>query len=337
MSARLVYWLTVAVGAWGGEAPFYQVTRVFPGEAEMDAGDFFLTRPIQFDLSADRLYLLDPGESQVLVFDDAGDYIKRFGGRGETLGSLRFPEAISVARDRVMVADRKSRIQVFDLAGNYLREFEARAHLHGFLNLGDRVFALAENDELEHFFALWSLNGRRLAKFSNEPEAGIDPGLFDMRAMLKARGDRLYALRIHGPQLRVFSASGERLPGKSLQFQPEKDEEYRAVRQLAHHTAFDVVEKWLVTSFMARGHARLNVFDLNGLFHGAFRLELEGIATPEDGVEIGDMRFEGSPEEGLVGWFLVTRPKMTMVKVAFSEGWPANFANFDQGPPSGPE
>lgn len=306
----------------GGEDSRYKVERVFPTEAEMDAGDFFLTGPVQFSLYEDRLYVLDAGEFQVLVFSADGEYLRWFGGRGDDLGSFRFPTAISVEGERVMVADRKSRIQVFDLDGRYQREFETRAHLYAFLNLGDRVFALAESEAREHFFALWSLNGRRLAKIVAAPELGVDPGLFDMQVMLKKRGDRVFALRVHGSGFRIFSTSGETLHRGALQFQPQKDAEYNAVRQLAYHTSFDVMEDFLVTSFMARGHARLNIFGLDGLFHGLRRLELPGLAREGDVVEIGDMRLQRKVAKGgLEGWFLVTRPKTALVKISFARGW----------------
>ncbi len=64
------------------------------------------------------------GESRVLKFDAAGNFLKTWGGEGANPGQFKQPHAIVAdAKGQLYVADRSNqRIQVFDADGNFVRE-----------------------------------------------------------------------------------------------------------------------------------------------------------------------------------------------------------------------
>lgn len=92
-----------------------------------DAG--FLAHPIPFDVGPDgRIYVLDAGNSRIVVFDETGAYITRRGRRGSGPGEFDFGDgnrlikglaffgSIAVDDDgAICVADAgNGRIQKFD-------------------------------------------------------------------------------------------------------------------------------------------------------------------------------------------------------------------------------
>lgn len=70
------------------------------------------------------LYVTDGDKEnrRVLKYDDKGDFMKRWGSKGQELGQFDYPHAIFVdSKDRVFVCDRNNyRVQVFDKNGNQL-------------------------------------------------------------------------------------------------------------------------------------------------------------------------------------------------------------------------
>jgi len=64
------------------------------------------------------------GESRVIKFDAAGEFLKTWGGEGTGPGQFNVPHSIVAdAKGTLYIADRSNqRIQVFDGEGNYLRE-----------------------------------------------------------------------------------------------------------------------------------------------------------------------------------------------------------------------
>lgn len=79
---------------------------------------------VAFDAAGDIFVSDGYGNSRVVKFSKAGDFIKEWGTKGSNPGEFRTPHSIAVdAKGNVYVADRgNSRIQVFDNDGNYLRE-----------------------------------------------------------------------------------------------------------------------------------------------------------------------------------------------------------------------
>jgi sugar lactone lactonase YvrE len=73
----------------------------------------------------DNIYCTLPTRGKVVVFDKNGNYVRSFGEKGMSSGSLRGPLGISVdsKHNRVYVADRaRFRLVIFDLKGNFIKE-----------------------------------------------------------------------------------------------------------------------------------------------------------------------------------------------------------------------
>ena len=89
-------------------------------------GEF--SKPNGIAVTSDKVYVVDSGTHQVVVYDSAGNYTGAFGSQGFGDGELDFPAdiVISESTSEIYVADfRNRRIAVFDLGGTWLRNIGA--------------------------------------------------------------------------------------------------------------------------------------------------------------------------------------------------------------------
>lgn len=64
------------------------------------------------------------GNSRVVKFDSAGDFVKAWGKKGQAPGEFNLPHTIVVNAGKVYVGDRENlRLQIFDLEGNFLTQW----------------------------------------------------------------------------------------------------------------------------------------------------------------------------------------------------------------------
>ena len=96
-------------------------TRVFGGD-ESGSATFFLARPALVDVDArGRIYVLEPNEYRVTVFDSTGLALGSMGRQGEGPGELEWPLSVSVAGEgRAYVHDGEGQLvqlQLGDQAG----------------------------------------------------------------------------------------------------------------------------------------------------------------------------------------------------------------------------
>lgn len=92
------------------------------GTAEGESWEMFTgTVRVAFD-ARENLYVVDPGEARVIVFDRDGGYVRTIGRRGNGPGELMSPLSVVVLADgRVVVHDLGRRgLQVFAADGTYL-------------------------------------------------------------------------------------------------------------------------------------------------------------------------------------------------------------------------
>ena len=73
-----------------------------------------------------NIYVTDSGHGRVLVFDENGDFLFRFGEKGEKKGEMQGPLGIAVGDDgRIYVCDRiLSKIMIFDARGKIIKEIK---------------------------------------------------------------------------------------------------------------------------------------------------------------------------------------------------------------------
>jgi len=91
-----------------------------------EAGGIRLQRPTGLAWSPARrtMYVVDTLAHSVDVFDVRGDFVARFGGRGETAGQFNYPTHIAWASGTLYVTDSLNfRIQTFDEEGHVLGGF----------------------------------------------------------------------------------------------------------------------------------------------------------------------------------------------------------------------
>jgi len=117
------------------------------------------------------------GNSRVVKFDQAGNYIKAWGVKGDGVSEFNLPHSLTIDKDqRLLVADREnSRIQLFDLDGNYLDTW----------NLSGKPYCLAIDRNDDIYVTLGKTpkilkldsNGKVIGMFGSE---GKGPGQFVM-------------------------------------------------------------------------------------------------------------------------------------------------------------
>ena len=118
--------------------PYAEVRQTLPalqvwGSEGSTDGRFLQPRAMTISPQG-QVYVADGGNHRIQVFDQAGNFLKAWGGaEGPEPGQLTEPWGIAVSEDgRVYVADTwNHRVQVFDENGNYLSEFGAFANTNG--------------------------------------------------------------------------------------------------------------------------------------------------------------------------------------------------------------
>jgi len=108
------------------------------------------------------------------VFDKAGQFLFKFGSRGNGNGQFSSPWGVTVDQrnNQVVVADDNNRIQVFDEKGGFIRAFGSSGSGDGQLNQPDGVvvdsqgnYVVADNGN--HRVSVFNSNGQFLRKFGS--------------------------------------------------------------------------------------------------------------------------------------------------------------------------
>ena len=91
-------------------------------------GENELLAPVSMTLCGDSLFVLDGESHHVVVFDRAGHYQRRFGGRGQGLGRFEKPRTIAATPDQhIYVLDGGNReVQRFTTQGEYVSRYAFR-------------------------------------------------------------------------------------------------------------------------------------------------------------------------------------------------------------------
>jgi len=132
-----------------------------------------LSKP--YDVATDKkgnIYISDTGNSRVLVFDDSGDFLFKFGTKGKKRGQFETPLGIAVGADgRIYVADRiLNKVLIFNSKGKFIKEFKVMMPL---------VLAVANSKVYIATYGpiiIYDLEGNELAKWGRR---GQKKGEFD--------------------------------------------------------------------------------------------------------------------------------------------------------------
>ncbi len=98
----------------------FSVRRKFGGSGNGD-GNFHGPEGVTID-GKGNVYVVDTGNHRVQKFDDAGNFILKFGQHGEYEGELDNPTDVCVHENRVYVTDTgNNRVVCFDDSGNFIK------------------------------------------------------------------------------------------------------------------------------------------------------------------------------------------------------------------------
>ena len=160
-----------------------------------------------------NIYVVDRRKAEILVYDAAGDFQFRFGGKGEGAGKFRMISGIALdSSGRIYVADSKQTpIQVFDKTGRFLLSFGGRRVREGDLafpggicvDKKDRIWIV---DTFNHQIKVFKTDGTPLFHFG---DFGEEPGkfFFPIDLALDGKG-RIYVLEKGGNRLQAFKIHG---------------------------------------------------------------------------------------------------------------------------------
>lgn len=99
--------------------------------------------------SSERVFVADLKHSYIFIFDQQGQYLKRFGKKGEGPGEIREyfgGDQLHIVGDKVLFADR-TLLHYFDMDGNYLKtvQFSLNLKPRAFINEHTFISAPATN------------------------------------------------------------------------------------------------------------------------------------------------------------------------------------------------
>jgi peptidylamidoglycolate lyase len=98
------------------------------GEANKPGNDpLHFNKPTDVAVAPDGSFYVSDGygNSRVIKFNAAGQYLFEWGEKGDGPGQFDIPHSIALKEDRVLVADREnSRIQVFDSTGKFIAVYD---------------------------------------------------------------------------------------------------------------------------------------------------------------------------------------------------------------------
>ena len=182
-----------------------------------------LSRP--YDVATDKkgnIYISDSGNSRILVFDDSGNFLFKFGKKGKKRGQFESPLGIAVGADgRIYIADRVlGKVLIFSSKGKYVKEFKVEMPL---------VLAVTKSKVYVATYGpiiIYDLEGNELSKWGRR---GKRKGEFDFPAGIAVdkKGNvylsdtnnlRLQALDKNGEVLWVLGAPAKDIMAKERRF-----------------------------------------------------------------------------------------------------------------------
>ncbi len=169
--------------------------------AGQDSSHFNKPADVAFASNGD-FYVADGyGNSRVVKFNKAGDFLMAWGKKGTGPGEFNLPHAVQVdAQGRVYVGDRENnRIQVFDADGTFLRQFGEMAPFGLYITQEQFLFVADGRANKVHKM---TLAGKVLTSWGT---TGEEPGNFRMaHALTVAQDGAVYVTEITGKRIQKF-------------------------------------------------------------------------------------------------------------------------------------
>jgi DNA-binding beta-propeller fold protein YncE len=168
-----------------------------------DATHFNKPADVAFAANGD-FYIADGyGNSRVVKFNMAGEFLMAWGKKGTEPGEFNLPHAVQVdAAGRVYVGDRENdRIQIFDADGKFLRQIRGIAPFGLFITPDQSLFVA---DGRANKVLKMTLDGKVLTSWGT---TGAEPGNFQLaHGLTVARDGAIYVTEITGKRIQKFIA-----------------------------------------------------------------------------------------------------------------------------------
>ena len=217
-----------------------------------------------FDLTIDGQYIMatDAAHAWVQVFNKTtGEYVTRFGGRGNDDQNLEKPEGISTAPDgRIFIADYTTgEIKIYDKNYKWLKTFSEYGTRPGqnirseFTSIRDGLYFMPEAGN--HRISVWDLQGN--FKYSFGKKGNMPGELNNPEAAKFNSSGHMYVADLKNDRIQVFTARGEWLMGWGTT--GSGPGEFSAPAGIG----IDRDDKVYVSEI---GNNRIQVFDKNGKF-----------------------------------------------------------------------
>ena len=159
-----------------------------------------------------NVYVTDYDDNRVQVFDDAGNFVRKWGWFGEDPGEFVQPLGIEIndALGRIYVAEMgNERIQVFDLNGKYLFHFGSQGQGDGqFSDVHDMAFGskgLYVADTWNHRIQIFDHDGNYYGQWGGQ---GSGLGQFETPKAIAVHDDLVYVADTGNDRVQVFDALG---------------------------------------------------------------------------------------------------------------------------------
>ncbi len=111
--------------------------------------------------SSGHIYVTDQGNNRVLVFDKEGDFLFKFGKKGDGKGEFKAPMGVALGpQDQVFVTDRiQNKVLIFNASGKFIREFQVRSPLTPTVK-NSRLYVTTYDG-----VSIYDFDGKQLKKF----------------------------------------------------------------------------------------------------------------------------------------------------------------------------
>ena len=207
-----------------------------------EIGKYVLNKPSRMLLDEhDNLYILDPAEGNVKIFDSQGRFLRIIGRKGQGPGELNVPSFFSLLnRDELVIADAGRRcINIYSLNGEYKRSVSTAKMVVKDMDVDSKgnIFCIVQtrsDDHLRYELEKFDSSFTQLNTFrQNDDHISIKPSLFVASPCLVVSRNShiIYGFPDKDYELEVFDDNGILLKRIQKDFAhiPISDEEKRDV------------------------------------------------------------------------------------------------------------
>ncbi len=196
--------------------------RELLGFGSYGLGEGELLQPLGIAVTGQHVYVLDGEAKHVVVYDSAGRFVRRFGGRGSGAGRFDTPRSIVASPDgHVFVLDTGSNeVQRFTAQGEYINRFAFRLDRHS------ESLRSLEGVGVDASGAVYIVDSvaRKIRKIEADGTPGVtfpldtlvgEPAENPWLIQIGPEG-QIYAVRQGGQVLRTFSSVGDPLGSRDM-------------------------------------------------------------------------------------------------------------------------